>query len=335
MHSKKSKRKRKRKINWTKCNKKLVQRGANAANLLDELMKMKGEWNEELKKMNEGKRGSPFSHPDSLIIILAILKLLTSKGYRFIEGFSYLFLPVAPTYSAIQKRVFKFDIEILKGMNKDVLGKLGNEKIVHIIKDGTGIQINGRYVWIDKRFNLKRKRKWKKLDITIDMNTLAILSLKVLDESANEGEAKEFEETMKEAKGNLPEGTKIGKSYGDGGFDSNPNFEYCERNGIEPVIRIRKPTRKKVERRRNIKKAMLLHKKYLPDKRTIRDKYAEEQIDWDRFVKRKKYGKRSGIEGFNGSFKRFYGERAHSRLGRSIQNEFLFKTFLWNKTVLG
>lgn len=327
---------RKTKIDWKKYNKKLVQRGRNTANFINELRKMESEWKHEMKTMNEGKKGSPFKYPNSMIILLEILKILTLKSYRFLQGFACLFLIINPNYSAIQKRVAKFDLKILNQMNINALRSLNENKIIHIIKDGTGIQINGRYVWIDKRFNLKRKRKWKKIDMTIDLNTLSILSLRVLNESANEGKAKEFKDTIEEAKKNLPPETKIEKVYGDGGFDSNKNFEYCEKNGIEPIIRIRKPTRKRVKRKNEIDKAMLQTKGYLvTKKKPVRDRYAEEQIDWKKFVSEKRYGKRSGIEGFIGSFKGFYGEKTNSRLDRSIDIEFSFKEIIWNKSVLG
>lgn len=327
---------RKTKIEWKKYNKKLVQRGTNTANFINELRKMEPEWKQELKAMNEGKKGTPFKYPNSMIILLEVFKILTLKSYRFIQGFSCFFLSVNPNYSAVQKRIVKFDLKILNQMNINALRSLNENKIIHIIKDGTGIQINGRYVWIDKRFNIKRKRKWKKIDITIDLNTLSILSLRVLDESANEGKAKEFKGTIEEAKKNLPPETKIEKVYGDGSFDSNKNFEYCKKNGIEPIIRIRKPTREKIRRKEKIKKGMLWTNRYLViEKSSVRDRYAEEQIDWEKFVSEKGYGKRSGIEGFIGSFKGFYGEKTNSRLDRSIDVEFSLKTILWNKSVLG
>lgn len=327
---------RKTPIVWEKYNKKLVGQGKNTANFIDELKKMEPTWKEELKEMNKEKLGKPYEYANSLIMLLAILKFLTLKGYRFTEGFAHLFLIICPTYSAIQKRVARFDLDILKGMNKETLEGIGKDKVIRVIKDGTGIQINGRYVWIDKRFNLKRKRKWKKLDMTIELKTLAILSLNVLPEAANEGEEKEFRKSMDEAKDNLPGDTRIGTMFGDGGFDSNSNFEYCEKNGIEPIIRIRKPTCKRIKRKEKIKKGMLWTNRYLIiEKSSVRDRYAEEQTDWKTFVETKRYGLRGGIEGFNGSFKGFYGERTHSKIDRNIEIEFFFKQILWNRKVLG
>jgi hypothetical protein len=300
------------------------------------MLEERDKWERELKEMNRGKEGHPYVHPNSLIILLLIMKNITLKGYRFLDGFSNLFCNQRVSYSAIQKRISKLNPKLINNLNRKTLKTLGNNgRRIEIIKDGTGIQINGTYVWREKRYKQKKERKWKTLHITIDRKTLAILSVRVLNKDKREGESKEFRESIEEVKNNLPSSTKITKLYGDGGYDSNANFECCEQEGIEPVIRIRKPTRDKVDRRIKIKNAMLLHKKYPPNRERLRDKYAEEQIDWKRFVRRKKYGKRSGIEGMIGSFKRFFNEFAYSKIDELISIEFLTKALVWNLMVLG
>lgn len=61
-----------------------------------------------------------------------------------------------------------------------------------------------------------------------------------------------------------------------------------------------------------------------------RNREALKQFDWENFVEDSRYGKRSGIEGIIGSFKRFFGERLFSRLDDMIEREVITKVLVWN-----
>jgi len=50
-------------------------------------------------------------------------------------------------------------------------------------------------------------------------------------------------------------------------------------------------------------------------------------------VKEYCYGKRSGIEGIIGSFKRFFRENLFSRLDGMIEREIISRVLVWNAVV--
>ena len=71
-------------------------------------------------------------------------------------------------------------------------------------------------------------------------------------------------------------------------------------------------------------------KKYFSKKR---NREAIKQYFWDYFVNEYSYGKRSGIEGIIGSFKRFFRENLFSRIDEMIEREILTRVLIWNSIV--
>jgi transposase len=316
--------KRKTPINWKTYNKELVNRGKNVAMFL-KAMTNSDVLESELEQMNDKKNGRPYKYPDSLIIFLYVLKAITSKSYRFLEGYCCMFLDKSPEYSVLFKRVNKLSKETMDDINRKVIAAASGSRTIEVILDATGLQVNGTYVWIDEKYNEKRKRKWKKIHLVIDANTRAILSANVLGKNKNEGEHNEFSKSLKKAS----YAGKITKVYADGAYDSKANFMLCEKTGIKPVIRIRKPTVKKVAEREKLNKRLILHKRPL-FKFDTRDKRALKQSNWHSFVDTESYGKRSGIEGVIGSVKRFFGEHLNSKKDEYIEREIAARVMTWN-----
>lgn len=316
--------KRKTPINWKTYNKELVNRGKNVAMFL-KAMTDSDLLESELEQMNDKKNGHPYKYPDSLIIFLYVLKAITSKSYRFLEGYCCMFLDKSPEYSVLFKRVNKLPKETMDDINRKVIAAASGSRTIEVILDATGLQVNGTYVWIDEKYKEKRKRKWKKIHLVIDAKTRAILSANVLGKNKNEGEYNEFSKSLKKAS----YAGKISRVYADGAYDSKANFMLCEKTGIRPVIRIRKPTVRNVAGRELLNKRLILHKR--PRfKFDTRDKYALKQSNWRSFVDTENYGKRSGIEGVIGSVKRFFGEHLHSKKDENIEREIDARFMTWN-----
>ena len=106
---------------------------------------------------------------------------------------------------------------------------------------------------------------------------------------------------------------KVGKVYGDAAYANGKVIRELKRQGIDPVIKVRRPT---------IRKA-------------LRDGIWDEihalgmaQSNWEEWVKRKRYGRRSAVEGIIGSFKRIFGEISHSV--KWFKAEMASRVLLWN-----
>ena len=108
-------------------------------------------------------------------------------SYRNLEGLGTLFFDKVPDYTRINRRMRQLDLEVLKKINREVTKARTKNRVIEISMDGTGVQINGKYVWIDKKTRKVRKRDWKKINIAIDTETRQILGIKIrLSERAKE-----------------------------------------------------------------------------------------------------------------------------------------------------
>jgi len=81
------------------------------------------------------------------------------------------------------------------------------------------------------------------LHIMVDNNTKKIYAVFVTDEKS--GDAPEFEKLLSEALYNIENSSNVEKSEellvgADGAYDSNDNFETCEKNNVIPAIPVRK-----------------------------------------------------------------------------------------------
>lgn len=326
--------KRKTKYDWKVYNKQLVDRGRKLAERIKSVKdEVSGFWEEEIERMNEGKEGARYEYPDSQIIFFSILRsAFNINSYRNLQGLGILFFEKVPDYTEINRRIRRLDLDVLKKINREVTKTKTKGRIIDITLDGTGVQVNGKYVWTDKKHGKEnmRKRDWKKLNIAIDVETRQILGIKVLGKNDNEGSHKNTVDLMGDVFKNIDRSTEIRRSYGDGGYDNVENFEMFEELGIEPVIRTKKRTREIASFMNNTSIKESKRKKYFSKKR---NREAIKQYFWEYFVREYCYGKRSGIEGIIGSFKRFFRENLFSRLDEMIEREILTRVLIWNTIV--
>jgi len=97
---------------WGKYNDALVRRGEI---LLDS--STINNWKQELKQPNKGKVGEPYHYPNSLIMLLGLIKTLYHPPYRQLEGFiralaKHVEEPQAPEYTTICRRINKLNINL-------------------------------------------------------------------------------------------------------------------------------------------------------------------------------------------------------------------------------
>ena len=326
--------KKKTQYDWKKYNKELVNRGKKLAN---RIKMIKSEvvdfWDQELERMNEGKEGARFEYPNSQIVFFSILRsAFNVNSYRNLQGLGVLFFENVPDYTIINRRIRQLDLDVLKKINRGVIKAKTKGRVIDVSLDGTGVQVNGKYVWTDRKHKKEkmRKRDWKKINIAIDVETRQILGIKVLGRNDNEGSHKNTIDLMGDVFKNIDRSTKIRKSYADGGYDNYKNFEMFEELGIEPVIRVQERSREIASFMNNTHVKESKRIKYFSKKR---NREAVKQYYWKYYVKEYGYGIRSGIEGIIGSFKRFFRENLFSRIDDMIEREILTRVLIWNTIV--
>lgn len=324
--------KRRKKYDWSKYNKELVERGQKLANKISEIRTDVIEfWNEELKQMNDGKEGARYEYPNSQIVFLSVIRsAFNINSYRNLQGLARLFFDSVPDFTRIQRRFKQLDLAVIEKINKEVIKTRTEGRKLEIAMDGTGVQINGKYVWVDKKVKKIRKRNWKKISIVIDIETKQILGVKILKRSENEGSHRNTEKLMNNAFSNISDTSEIVRVFGDGGFDNEKNFEMFQGLSIEPIIRIKKKTRCIAKFMNNTKVKEKKRVKYFSKRR---NREAVMQYYWDYFVELFGYGKRSGVEGIIGSIKRFFRENLFSKMNDTIEREIMTRILIWNMIV--
>ena len=212
--------KRRTPIDWKTYNAQLVDRGRKLAQGISAMREQViGFWSEELECMNLGKVGAPYEYPNSQIVFLAILKCAFGQlSYRSLEGFGTMFFAEVPDYSRIQRRMRRLPSEMIKSIGREITRARTAGRRLEVAFDATGVQINGRYVWMDEKKGKKRKRKWKKVHIAIDMETRQILGSRVIGKHSNEGSSRNTAGLMKDVLQNIDDSSGIERGYFDGAY---------------------------------------------------------------------------------------------------------------------
>jgi hypothetical protein len=105
----------------------------------------------------------------------------------------------------------------------------------------------------------------------------------------------------------------VTRAIADGAYDSREIFSYLDKNGIEPVVKVRKDAS--------------VHACGC----TPRKLAAMEQLrDRERWKRRHGYGQRARVESAISSFKRTFGEHMTSVKWENMVNELLLKASVYN-----
>jgi len=268
-------------------------------------------WDEEIKKMNKGKRGRPYEYPESLAVFTKILHDCIHIRYRQIEGFlralsKYILKIKIPSFSQIRRRAIKIEIPLPKTL------KESNDNFV-IAVDSSGVKVANRGEWV--RHKWKVRKGWIKVHIAVDVNTKEVVSIEITDESVGDG--KMLPSLVEKAEKN--KGKKPTKALADGSYDSRDNFNYLADKGIEPVIKIRKNASTRA--RESPARARKVRERKELGYEGWRDKY--------------KYGKRWMDETAFSRAKREYGEYVIAKKWENMVNEIKFQYVILNALLNG
>jgi hypothetical protein len=243
-------------------------------------------WKKELKKMNKGKRGSPFRFPESLIRLQAVWAQWID--YRGLEGvtrklFKYGLIPNYNDFSTIYRRVTKLNIEF-------ELPKDGN---ISVSTDGTGMKASNSGEYRERLYGDERK-KFIKVTISADPHKKKLLDCSVILEGEGESESKIAYSHLNKL---INLGLKIDKFYGDSAFDLLDLFNILDLHKIGIAIKPR---------------TLITCDK--PGSR-VRKREVEsyKRKGYKKWAKEKRYGRRwTGTEGIFSAVKRKYGEQVRS-----------------------
>ena len=267
---------------WRKVNETYVQR---ATFYLD--FDWVKSWCVELTKMNLGKRGAPYKFPNSLINLQAVW--LNFFSYRGAEGITKQFvklklLPEYNDYSTIYRRIIDLDLEIPKPKSKKI----------SVSTDGSGMKMNMNGEYFEQMYGDGKRKKFIKVVISADPYGKDILKVEVSIEGEGLSEPETAEKHMKEL---IEDGESINEFLGDGSFDTNNLFDFCDLHQIDPIMKIRK------------------NAVVDPDGSWLRNTEIKKykKLGYKKWAEKKRYGRRwTGTEGIFSAVKKIYGERVRA-----------------------
>lgn len=278
------------KRNWKEYNEELVRRGELCLSL--EFLE---NWDNELDKMNEGKKGAPFSYPEQFVTFMAFVYSIFHMPYRQLEGFlrklsDLVSRDIAADYTTLFKRIAKMKINL-----PETISEKGDDVIIAV--DASGVKVTNRGEWMREKWRVHRG--WIKAHIAVDIKTKETLAIEITDETVSDSD--KFGDLINQTEQNI-EGKKIERVLGDGGYDDKECFNTLDEKKIESGIktRINASTR---SRGSSYRAKCVRERKELGGYKGWRDKY--------------EYGKRWIAESVLSAVKRIFGEtvRATSIIG--------------------
>ena len=220
--------------NWKTYNEHRVQRGQ-----VDIYLESLEHWDDDLRSINAGKAGHPFTFPGALFFVACMLRFLFSISYRSLEG---LLRSLArrvgfdvPCYTTIFRRCQQVDL-------REWLPQQKLSGPVTIAIDSSGSKVDNHGEWLRKKWgdNCKSRRGWVKLHVAVNAGTHEALAVVVTREDV--GDQQEFVPLVQ---GCLDAGIKVERALGDRIFDCKDIHNFLARQRIQPGI----PPRKNASRR--------------------------------------------------------------------------------------
>lgn len=305
-------------VNWSLYNRKLVNRGR----VVTIFLKQKDtDWSSELKRMNEGKRGSPYTYPDTLMWMGFGIKCIFHLGFRQLQGFiediaDKIGFPI-PDFRTIWWRIDKMEKQGVK-FN---MPKNGNK--IDVAVDSTGLKLVNDGEYRTKKY--KKSKSWAKFHAGINEETGEAVNIVVTKD--NVADCKEFKSVLKPVLG------ITNKVDADKAYDTKNNFIVCDRFGIIPGIPVKlNASPKGVGPRSRAAKDQLGIKprRGRPSKKRHFVTPEQKDANQKKWKKRVRHGYRWVSEGFYARFKGLFGEYVFSKKRRNIEKEIVMKTNILN-----
>lgn len=294
-------------MSWHDYNESLIERGR----VLFDLGFLEN-WNKELDRMNDEKRGRPYEFPDSYIEFLSFFKVGLNAPYRIIEGMTealseYLTFVKEIHFTQIRRRV----LAMTRKKTPEYVDRIGesiNDDPLTIVVDSTGLSTTKKGSYIEEMWT-KEKRKFVKLHIVADKKTGKIVGFRVTGEKTRDNA--KFVPMVKE----VARKRKVVKAYADAAYDSRNNFNLLKEIGAEPAIKLRKNASLK-------RMGSVLRQ---------REAIMMDALGYEGWKSAKEYGKRWMVEIVFSAFKRVLGDTLTSRTFLSQKAEATLKVMLYNK----
>ena len=265
--------------NWSVTNEQLVKRGEY---LLD--TNFVSNWQEELHKMNLGKRGALYLFPNSLIELQAVWHA-KKIPFRMVEGITRKLaaigkVPEYNDYSTINRRINKLACQLV----------LPRSDKLTLFSDGTGLRVIDGGEYLREKYG-KKNRRWVQVIILGDPKTKEPVSFEV--NLIQDSELDSAKRQLAELKNQV----NIECFGGDGSYDAIALWNWLVYNRIEPII---KPDKNAI----------------VPSGSRERDKNVEERngLGYDLWAREHGYGHRwTATEGIFSAVKRIFGEEIHAK----------------------
>lgn len=283
---------------WKVTNEQLVQQGVYflAPDFIEG-------WNNELAMMNEGKCGAQFQFPTSLIELQALWHAKRIP-YRMIEGMTrdlvgFGQLPEYNDYSTVNRRINKLAFKLALPQGNNIV----------VFSDGTGLQAVAGGEYLREKYG-KKNRRWVQLIILGDAQTHEPISYEV--HLIPESEAKSTERQLVTL---LKNDVPIITAGGDGAMDNKHLWNFCEEQGLAPII---KPDKNALENTdcegRN-------------DEVKLRNK-----LGYKKWARKRKYGQRwPATEGIFSATKRIFGEQLFATSDQGMLQEAACKIWAYQR----
>ena len=289
---------------WKEIDNRLIKRGEL---ILDQ--KYLTNPRQELKTMNNHKKGRNYHIPNTYIQLLAAVRYLYSMPYRQLEGFTralHRLIPSTPTradYSGIRKRILRLTIEPYRDLKET------NEPVT-IAVDSTGISVHRAGGWIERKHG--KKRHYVKLHFAVNVETHEVVAMEVSTDDSHDVEA--LPGLVEESGRSV----RVSRLLGDGAYDSSRVYGFLEERGIEAVVKPRVNGR--CDRGHPLRRRAVGLVK---------------SIGYGGWAGSVGYGRRWAVETAYSTFKRLFGEHSLARDLGNIVVELVGKVALYNMMVNG
>ena len=155
--------------NWSQYNQALKDRGSMTLWLSPEIIKA---WYP--KKHKKKLQGGQFKYSDIAIEAALSVKTVFHLPYRATEGFLRSVMKLmkikidVPDYTSVCRRAANLILP--------ELANIGHGESINIVVDSTGLKIFGAGIWHEEKHGLKKRRGWRKLHLTVDRDSHAIIA---------------------------------------------------------------------------------------------------------------------------------------------------------------
>jgi hypothetical protein len=288
-------------MDWKKTDERLIRRGEL---ILDP--SILNNHRKELKTMNKGRIGRPYTLSNGIIKLLTAVRYLYGMPYRQLEGFTnalHRLVPDMPTgdYSGLRKRILGQPVDPYKDL-KDTT------EPVTIAVDSTGISVHKAGGWIERKHG--KKKRYVKLHFAVNTVTHEVVAMEVSTDDMHD--VKALPGLVEESGRNV----RVARLLGDGAYDSSRVYGLLEGLGIEVTVKPRgngRMDRGHPGRRRAVE---LVRK-----------------LGYEGWVELVGYGRRWAVETAYSTFKRLFGEHSLARSFENIARELAGKVSLYNMLV--